>query len=238
LTKRDIKVFFSIISSTFERKIKLLWKDIFKEKTQIEVNEAIELLQVLDYSLNQDSTIFHENISRVFDKMVSKIPDGNINVDSFTHFIKTNRICNPLVKQLNLIEGKQTEDILIETESDEEEDAFKTENEPNLDKFTRSHRFSSPTLNSSKGRASNSRKSFLGIELEKERHSIGPTHKDEVGTDDIGRTKSEVDHSPFERAEGPTSIANTDENMPGIKPPTFLVRFPIMSSKVSTYQRG
>lgn len=71
----------------------------------------------------------------------------------------------------------------------------------------------------------------MGVELEKERQSIGPFHKEEPVTDEAPRSSVDNDAAYFDKLEASASTSNTDENLPGIKPPTFLVRFPIMTSK-------
>lgn len=70
----------------------------------IEANEGLELLQLLDATINPDSTLFNENLSIVYDRLVRKIAEPNISVESFTNFIKKEKICSTLFKQLNVNE--------------------------------------------------------------------------------------------------------------------------------------
>lgn len=53
--------------------------------------------------------------------------------------------------------------------------------------------------------------------------------KEEMTSEDAGQTNEPL--SPSDKEGFIQSIANTEENLPGIKPPTFVVKSPMMDPK-------
>lgn len=132
----------------------------------------------------------------------------------------------------------------MQTESDDDDDVERTE-DLKFEKSNRSQRLSSPTyheLLSSNIRNSQfevqniifnhiGRKSGFGLEVEKERSAPGILKEDSM-TDDFIRSKGDETQTNSQTPLANimiASIANTDENLPGIRPPSLNIRWPIMS---------
>lgn len=69
----------------------------------IDPNEAVEMLQSIDSLIHYDSTIFDENLPLVYERIVRKIPENNVSVDSFMQFVRSDKVCIPLFKEFNVI---------------------------------------------------------------------------------------------------------------------------------------
>jgi len=240
LKKREIRMFFAFLADSFDRKIKLFWKDAARDKTFISAEEGIELLQTIDFFLNPDSTVVSENTPTLYERILYSVPDLQISADSFVQIIKHNKQCSHIFKCFNGIEGKDSEadKDVIQTESDDE-DENRTD-DLKFDKTNRSQRLSSPTyheLLSSNVRNSQSRKSgfgLVGLEVNQERSAgIPGLLKEDSMTDDFIRSKGEEtqtnSQTPVVGNIMIASIANTDENLPGIRPPSINIRYPIIS---------
>jgi len=234
LTKKDLKTFFIILTDSFEKKIKLLWKDVTKDsKNYISAEESIEILQTLDYFLNPDSTIISEHVSALYERLLYSIPDLNISCDNLIQLIKYNQNCCHLLEQLQAIEGKEVDHKLVQTESDSEDvEAERTENEFKYEKSSRSQRLSSPTypeLSSLKGRLSHSRKSGF-LDAENAKSGTGNLREEFSIIDDFARSRNSEIQTPKGKPEGIPSISNTDENLPGVNS-SMLLPIPIMAPK-------
>jgi len=228
LKKKEIRMFFAFLADSFDRKIKLFWKDASKEKNFVSAEEAIELLQTVDFFLNPDSTIISENTSTLYERILYSVPDLIVSAENFVQIIKHNKNCFHIFKHFHGIEGQDSLVPVVQTESDED-DVERTE-DLKFEKSHRSQRLSSPTyheLLSSNLR----RKSGFGLEVEKEKSAPGILKEDSM-TDDFMRSKGDETQTNSQTPLANimiASIANTDENLPGIKPPSLNIRWPIMS---------